>query len=244
MTHTIEENEQRRAVIGIDVSKDKFDACCIDGNGKELFRVSAPMDSTGFDGLAQKIRTHGLIQGNVVAGMESTGCYHLNLFSFLTGMNFQCLIINPLLISNFMKLDLRKTKTDKKDAAVIAQFLRLHRDAVHQLNTSEEIADLRDLARQRESLCRQMSALKNDLKRLLSITFPELEKETNVFSHSVLTVLTLFASRCRCPASLCIADCKVSEQGSPWKKNLHNSGADQTCSQEVCWNHKHGKKSL
>ena len=68
MTHTIEENEQRRAVIGIDVSKDKFDACCIDGNGKELFRVSAPMDSTGFDGLAQKIRTHGLIQGNVVAG--------------------------------------------------------------------------------------------------------------------------------------------------------------------------------
>ncbi|MEK7789932.1 MAG: IS110 family transposase [Planctomycetota bacterium] len=194
MTHTIEENEQRRAVIGIDVSKDKFDACCIDGNGKELFRVSAPMDSTGFDGLAQKIRTHGLIQGNVVAGMESTGCYHLNLFSFLTGMNFQCLIINPLLISNFMKLDLRKTKTDKKDAAVIAQFLRLHRDAVHQLNTSEEIADLRDLARQRESLCRQMSALKNDLKRLLSITFPELEKETNVFSHSVLTVLTLFAS--------------------------------------------------
>jgi len=195
MTHsTAVKNKEACAVIGIDVSKDKFDVCCLDGKGKELFLVAASMDSTGFESLLQKIRTHNLSPDSVIVGMESTGCYHLNLFSFLTGMNFQAFIINPLLISNFMKLDLRKTKTDRKDATVIANFLRLHQDAVHQLNASEEIADLRDLARQRESLGRQMTALKNDLKRLLSITFPELEKQTNVFSHSVLTVLTLFAS--------------------------------------------------
>lgn len=195
MTHnTTAMSNEARTIIGIDVSKDKFDACCLDGKGKEIFRFSAAMDSAGFNGLLQKIYSYSLSQTNVVVGMESTGCYHLNLFSFLTGMNFQAFIINPLLISNFMKLDLRKTKTDKKDASVIAHFLLLHQDAVHKLNLSEEIADLRDLARQRESLVKQMSALKNDLKRLLSITFPELEKETNVFSHSVLTVLTLFAS--------------------------------------------------
>lgn len=182
------------AVIGIDVSKDKFDACCLDGNGKELFIVTASMDRAGFDVLLQRINSQRFIQGNVVIGMESTGCYHLNLFSFLTGMNFQCLLINPLLISNFMKLDLRKTKTDRKDAAVIANFLRQHQAALHQLNASEEIVDLRDLARQRESLGKQMAALKIDLKRLLSITFPELERETNVYSHSVLTVLNLFGS--------------------------------------------------
>lgn len=195
MTHnTAAMSNEARAIIGIDVSKDKFDTCCLNSKGKEIFSFSATMDSAGFDGLLQKIYSFSLSKTNVVVGMESTGCYHLNLFSFLTGMNFQALIINPLLISNFMKLDLRKTKTDKKDAAVIAHFLLLHQDAVHKLNLSEEIADLRDLARQRESLVKQMSALKNDLKRLLSITFPELEKETNVFSHSVLTVLTLFAS--------------------------------------------------
>jgi len=32
------------------------------------------------------------------------------------------MVINPLLISNFVKLQLRKTKTDKKDAYVIAHF--------------------------------------------------------------------------------------------------------------------------
>jgi hypothetical protein len=35
-------------------------------------------------------------------------------------------VINPLLIANFSKLSLRKTKTDKKDAMTIAQFLLVH----------------------------------------------------------------------------------------------------------------------
>lgn len=194
MTDTIEARGQKQAVIGIDVSKDKFDSRCIDSNGKDIFCFSAAMDRDGYSGLLQRISACSLSPSNVVIGMESTGCYHLNLYSFLVSMNFQTLIINPLLISSFMKLDLRKTKTDKKDASVIAHFLLLHQDAVHHLNTSDEIVDLRDLARQRESLGKQISSIKNDLKRLLSITFPELEQETNVFSHSVLTVLTRLSS--------------------------------------------------
>lgn len=196
MTQAIGGQMKKQTVIGIDVSKDKFDACCLDGCGKELFRFTASMADSGFAELVQRIYSSSLSVADAVIGMESTGCYHLNLFSFLTHMNFQTLIINPLLISNFTKLDLRKTKTDKKDALVIARFLMLHQEAVHQLNAAEEIIDLRDLARQRESLLRQSSAIKNDLTRLLSVTFPELERGTNVFSHSVLTVLTRFSSAC------------------------------------------------
>jgi uncharacterized membrane protein len=38
-----------------------------------------------------------------------------------------CVVINPLLISNFARLSLRKTITDKKDVLTIAQFLLAHR---------------------------------------------------------------------------------------------------------------------
>ena len=62
MTHTIEENEQRRAVIGIDVSKDKFDACCIDGNGKELFHVSALWTARGLTGWPKRFALTALFR--------------------------------------------------------------------------------------------------------------------------------------------------------------------------------------
>jgi len=59
----------------------------------------------------------------LVVGMESTACYHIPLFSYLTAQGYRVAIINPLLINHFAKRSLRKTKTDKKDAYTIAQFL-------------------------------------------------------------------------------------------------------------------------
>ena len=58
----------------------------------------------------------------IVVGMESTGCYHINLFSYLTSQGIRAVVINPLLIANFAKLALRKTKTDKKDALTIKVY--------------------------------------------------------------------------------------------------------------------------
>jgi transposase len=88
----------------------------------------------------------------IVVGMESTACYHINLFSYLTAQGSRAIVINPLLIANFAKLTLRKTKTDKKDASTIAQFLFVHRDTINQMSISQDMQDMRDLARERESI--------------------------------------------------------------------------------------------
>jgi len=84
--------------------------------------------------------------------MESTASYHVNLFSYLVSEGYKVLLINPLLISNYVKMQLRKTKTDKKDAVVIAQFLLTNGATLVQRATPSLISDLRDLSRQRESL--------------------------------------------------------------------------------------------
>jgi transposase len=190
--------------VGIDVSKEKFDVCCIDSTGKKLFGLSTSMNRTGFEGLAMKLSSVSGSKDFVLIGMESTACYHIPLFSFLASLGYAVVIINPLLISNFMKLQLRKTKTDKKDAVVIAQYIFEKKDTLSQSALSSDITDLRDLARQRESLVDQMTAIKVDIKRLLSVIFPELERITCIFTKSMLRLL------CQYPSAYAVRNAKRS----------------------------------
>ena len=132
--------------------------------------------------------------GQVMVAMESTGCYHINLFSFLTSEGIRTVVVNPLLISNFAKLSLRKTKTDKKDARTIARFLMEHHGEISQLSLSQDVQDLRDFSRERESLCHLIAATKVEIKRVLRATFPELESIGNLYSRVMLRFLQQYPS--------------------------------------------------
>jgi transposase len=178
--------------VGIDISKDKFDTCGITGEEVKIFQFSATMDRQGFEKLKGHLAAVPI--SSVLVGMESTASYHVNLFSYLASEGYKVLLINPLLISNYVKMQLRKTKTDKKDAVVIAQFLLTNGDTLIQRATPSLISDLRDLSRQRESLVDEMTALKIEIKRLLNITFPELEHMTGIFTKSILKLLQRYPS--------------------------------------------------
>jgi transposase len=180
--------------VGIDVSKNNSSARGLDSKGKGCFSLSFNMDSRGFSELLKSIQTHCKDLSMVMVAMESTGCYHMNLYAFLTSKGIKTVVINPLLIANFSKLSLRKTKTDKKDAMTIAQFLFVHRDSISQISLTNDTQDLRDLARERESLTVLISATKNDIKRILQGTFPELESLCDVFSQTMLSFLKKYPS--------------------------------------------------
>jgi transposase len=173
--------------------------------GEKLFSLSTSMNRKGFEELIKQLSGLSVSQGSVLVGMESTACYHVNLYSFLVSLGYTVTVINPLLISNFVKLHLRKTKTDKKDASVIAQFLLLNRESLCQTVLSSNISDLRDLSRQRESLVDQMSSIKSEMKRLLTMTFPELEHISGIFSKSMLRFL------CQYPSAASIRQAKRSK---------------------------------
>jgi transposase len=178
--------------VGIDISKDKFDACGITGEEAKLFQISAAMDRKGFEKLKGHLAFVSV--SSVLIGMESTASYHVNLFSYLVSEGYKVILINPLLISNYVKMQLRKTKTDKKDAVVIAQFLLANGDTLIQRATPSLISDLRDLSRQRESLVDEMTSLKIEIKQLLNITFPELEHMAGIFTKSILKLLQQYPS--------------------------------------------------
>lgn len=180
--------------VGVDVSKDSFSAEGLDPKGNTRFSMSANMDSHGFSELLKAVSSNCKKLPSAVVAMESTGCYHINLFSFLTSKGAETVILNPLLISNFAKLSLRKTKTDKKDAATIARFLLVHKDSVSQIHITQDLRDLRDIARERESLSGLIASTKNEIKRVLQSTFPELESMCNVFTKTMLGFLMEFPS--------------------------------------------------
>ena len=119
-------------LVGIDVSKDFFATAGIDSEGKESFSRSYSMDFSGFDDFLKTITSDCEDLSKVIVAMESTGCYHINLFSFLASQGIRTIVVNPLLIANFAKLSLGKTKTDKKDAMTIARFLMDHHEEASQ----------------------------------------------------------------------------------------------------------------
>jgi transposase len=181
-------------LVGIDVSKALFSVAGIDSEGNESFSESYSMDSSGFGEFLKTITSHCEDLSKVIIGMESTGCYHINLYSFLTSRQIHTLVINPLLIANYAKLSLRKTKTDKKDARTIAKFLLDHRQEVCQLSVSRDLQDLRDLSRERESLCHLMSATKVEIKRVIRTTFPELESMGDIYTRTMIRFLQEYPS--------------------------------------------------
>ncbi len=183
-----------RVLVGVDVSKDSFSAAGLDAEGNECFSGFYSMDSDGFGKFLEIVTTHCSDRQKVLVGMESTGCYHINLFSFLTSQGIQAVVINPLLIANFAKRSLRKTKTDKKDARTIAKFLMENQEGISQLSISQDLQDLRDLARERESVSHLITAMKAEIKRVLRATFPELESVGDLFTRSMLRFLREYPS--------------------------------------------------
>lgn len=84
-----------RLLVGIDVSKEFFSAAGIDSEGSESFSGFYSMGSSGFGEFLGAITSHCEDLSQVIIGMESTGCYYINLFSFLTSQEIRTMVINP-----------------------------------------------------------------------------------------------------------------------------------------------------
>ena len=60
---------------------------------------------------------------------------------------------------------------DKKDARTIGRFLMENRDELSQLSVSQDLQDLRDLARERESVSHLITATKGEIRGSYGLPF-------------------------------------------------------------------------
>ena len=101
-------------VAGIDTAKAKLDIAVHDSTE----RWELPNDKNGWRRLAQQLKEQGV--GRI--GIEATGGYERGVVEALRACGFAVLVIQPLQIKAFAAVKLRRAKTDRLDAGLIAEF--------------------------------------------------------------------------------------------------------------------------
>ena len=108
-----------KVYLGIDIGSEEHALHFLDQEGREVQKkLKITNDKQGFSRAAEEIkRLDGTYRDfTLKVGIESTGSYWRNLFSFLNSLDpsgeIEITMINPNRIAQFKKSDLIKTKTD------------------------------------------------------------------------------------------------------------------------------------
>jgi len=178
---------------GIDAAKHSFYVAIKNGNCM-VEEKSFEMNSEGFKSLESIIQS---FKKQLLIGMESTGIYHSNLFHFLRKRGYKTTVVHPYRVFQFFKFSSNKpTKTDRKDAKTICDYLEVEHknldESTRQKN--DERDNLRYIIREKESITSEIAKTKTEIKRIVSIVFPEIERRASIFSKKMLCLLLQFPS--------------------------------------------------
>lgn len=109
------------AFLGIDIAQDKFDLTLLrEGQQPEL--ASFDNHKKGFQQLLRFLKKRQAQKAH--ACMEATGVYYEELALFLHQQGLPVSVVNPFQIKSYAQSQLRRNKTDRIDASVIADFCR------------------------------------------------------------------------------------------------------------------------
>ena len=183
--------------VGIDAAKDKHDCFIINSDGEVLSDVFTITNTlVGFNELFSKIQSVVSDVNKIKVGLEATGHYSYNLLGFLLNKGLPTYVLNPLHTNLYRKsLSLRKTKTDKVDARMIASMLMSCAELKPYTSTLYHKEELKSLTRYRFEKVTERSKLKSSVSRLVTILFPELEKLVpSLHMKSIYALLSEFPS--------------------------------------------------
>lgn len=165
--------------IGIDVSMGKSTISIISTDGEV---ISEPFEiehtKSGFNLILEKIKN--IPKDNVKFVMESTGNYCKSILKIIIDNGYFVTVENPLTIKKYCDINIRKVKTDKKDALKIACYGSERWNKLIEYTPSDEIySELRFLSRQYDEQMTLKVMKKIHLSGLIEVTFPGLKKIFN-----------------------------------------------------------------
>jgi transposase len=148
-----------KSILGIDISKAKFDVVLLH-QGRNMHEVFANTRQ-GFGKLRHWLKKQAVQQ--LHACMEATGTYGDALAEYLYEQGYGVSMVNPSRIKKYAESQLKRNKTDKSDAMVIADFCRTQ--SVDLWSPPEPaVRELRELVRRLEDLHQMRTQEQNRLK--------------------------------------------------------------------------------
>ena len=139
------------------MARKKFYYCIIDSDLSVIKRGMLINNNYGFSEFLRIVRNYG----NIKIGIESTGIYHVSLYTFLINNNCNIILLNPMETKLLKNSRIRKNKTDKIDAEAIAQNNIISIDK----NTENTYTNLKEYVYTHVRINRKITMAKNQLIR-------------------------------------------------------------------------------
>lgn len=147
--------------IGCDVSKDTIDIYSISKN--HYFKITN--NEAGYQQFINKLPD----KESLHICMEATGNYYENFADYLSQKGYHISVVNPLKIKQYSRARFNRTKTDKQDAKLIAQYCADHNPKPdYQMPTAQQyqikrlISHIKQLNHQKVSLKNRIKSSKDD----------------------------------------------------------------------------------
>jgi transposase len=226
MKHKLKEKQNQRItritentlVVGADIAKKTHVARAVDLRGIELGKDCVfQNDLEGFMKLVAWMKELGRVhqKTDILLGIEPTGHYWFALAAYLKEQGIQTVLVNAHHVNKTKEIeDNAQTKSDYKDAKVIAKLVRDGKYAEPSIPT-QEFAELRILMNCREKIMVSLNQVKARVIGWLDRYFPEYSKVFKEWDGKA-SLLTL--RHCPTPAEIV----SLGAQGvlAYWKKEI------------------------
>jgi transposase len=134
---------KRSIVLGVDIAKKSFDVCLRQAGLPDRQAVF----SNDAKGIAELLKWVGPVKAARV-GIEATGSYWQALAAELHGKRWRVYVLNPAYVKGHGQSRGRRSKTDRSDAALVADYVWRNADGcVEWEPLAPELEELRELTR-------------------------------------------------------------------------------------------------
>lgn len=180
--------------VGVDIAKDKHYICILNET-KELackpFWIYS--DILGLRELLKRLAELSLNNDDFIIGIESTGAFSENFYSYITDMDYKVLLLNSYQTAKYRDFStLKKIKNDSIDAYVIAELLASGKYKASYIS-SEAYHDLKVLNRLKKSLDDKIKTIKREISTVVATVNPEIEKVfPNIFTKTAIAIIKAY----------------------------------------------------
>lgn len=180
--------------VGVDIAKDKHYVCILD-ESKELackpFWIYS--DILGLRELLKRLAELSLDSDDFIIGIESTGAFSENFYSYITDANYKVILLNSYQTAKYRDFStLKKIKNDSIDAYVIAELLASGKYKTSYIS-NEDYHNLKVLNRLKKSLDDKIKTIKREISTVVATVNPEIEKVfSNIFTKTALEIIKVY----------------------------------------------------
>jgi transposase len=160
--------------VGLDLGKRSHAVCFIDAAGQQVARpMRVPHTGAGLRQVQEQLRG---LTGPTQVIMEASGAHWMGLARRMQADGMAVQVVNPLQTAGLRKVGIRKTKSDAKDALVVADLARIGR-ARPSYVPDDQLLEMRELVRFRWHLADQLGDAKRRVLAVLDKVFPEFAEQ-------------------------------------------------------------------